>query len=198
MSTHPIRCRCGRIQGTLSQPARGVRGVCYCRDCRSFARFLGPPEGMLDANGGTEVVAVRPDRVRFERGVDQLACMSLSPNGTLRWYAACCRTPIGNTPRNWRFPHLGLVHDCLDAGGDREKAFGPVRMVVNRQGASRPVAAAPFPGFAAAIARYASGLAAARIGGAYRRNPLFDANGKPIVEPQVVSKAERERLRAGG
>jgi hypothetical protein len=143
-------------------------------------------------------MAVRPDRVRFERGADQIACMSLSPNGTLRWFAACCRTPLANTPRNWRFPHVGLVHDCLESQGDTSAVFGPVRMVVNRQRASRPVAAAPLPRFIAAIARYAVGLLTARVTGAYRRNPFFDDTGKPLAVPKVVSKEERERLRNGG
>jgi hypothetical protein len=194
---HPIRCRCGRIEGTLALPHKGVRAVCYCRDCQSFARYLGPPPGMLDAQGGTEVVAVRPDRVSFQRGVDQVACMSLSPHGTLRWFAPCCRTPLGNTPRNPGFPHLGLVHSCLDSRGDLGAVFGPVRMRVNRQGATGNVAAAPAFGFATAIARYAGGLALARASGAYRNNPFFDATGKPIVEAHVITKAERERLREG-
>jgi hypothetical protein len=197
MTTHPIRCRCGRIEGTLALPHKGVRAVCYCRDCQSFARFLGPPPGMLDAQGGTEVVVVRPDRVALQRGVDQVACMSLSPRGTLRWFAACCRTPLGNTPRNPGFPHLGLVHSCLGSGGDLAAVFGPVRMRVNRRSAAGAVAAAPALGFAAAIARYATGLALARASGAHRRSPFFDAAGKPIVEPHVIGREERERLRSG-
>jgi len=70
-------------------------------------------------------------------------------------------------------------------------------MRVNRHGATGAVAAAPALGFAAAIARYASGLAFARASGAYRRNPFFAAVGKPIAEAHVISKDERERLRKG-
>ncbi len=194
---HPLRCRCGTVTGEVSRPEHGTRAVCYCRDCQAFARFLGLPTGMLDSLNGTDIVAVRPRFVTFSSGVDKLACMSLSPNGTLRWYSSCCRTPIGNTPRDFRTSHVGLVHDCLEAGGHPlEPSFGPVRMRVSPQGASEvPPRNRPIE-FGLAVAKYMTSMAWTRFTGQYRVNPFFDTTtGRPIAQPQVVTAAERAKLR---
>jgi hypothetical protein len=197
-ASHPIRCRCGQFRARVAHPERGVRAICYCRDCRAYAHFLGPPDGMLDAHGGTEVVVVRPASVSFDAGADQLACMSLSPRGTLRWFTRCCGTPVGNLPRDIRLAHLGLIHSCLDQGGaDLDAAFGPVRMKVNRASARGDPGGAPPVGFAIAGVRYAASMAWSRVSGGYRNNPFFDSSsGAPIAAPQVISRAERDALMA--
>jgi hypothetical protein len=102
----PLRCRCRAIQGHVESTHRAGRAICYCRDCQAFARNLGSPELTLDARGGTDIVATSPRYVRFTRGREQHRCMSLSPKGLFRWYAGCCRTPIGNTPRDPRLLHV--------------------------------------------------------------------------------------------
>lgn len=193
----PIRCRCGSFRAQLARPERGTRAVCYCKDCQAFAHFLGPPPGMLDAHGGTDIVAVRPRDVTFLQGAEQLACMSLAPGGLLRWFTRCCRTPIGNTPRAMQLAHVGLVHSALEAEGGLDQAVGPVRMRVNRQSAhGSPPAARPFT-FAAAIAGYLLRLLGSRLGGEYRSNPFFDpATGRPRVAPQVLTPEEHRRLKA--
>lgn len=193
---HLIRCRCGAFQAKLTRPRAGVRAVCYCRDCRAFARFLGPPEGMLDAMGGTDIVAVRPRQITFTQGNDRLVCMSLSKGGTLRWYTSCCKTPIGNTPRDVRVSHVGLVHTCLGAEKHSlEESFGPVRMRVNaKSAAGKPPANAPVA-FAVAAIRYVAAMAYSRLSGKYRINPFFRPDGQPLVAPSVVTPDERKSLR---
>lgn len=195
-AAHPIRCKCGQFQAQLAHPERGMRAICYCRDCRAYAHFLGPPAGLLDDRGGTEVVIVRPRSVALVAGLDRLACMSLSPRGIFRWYASCCRTPLGNTPRDMRIPYLGLVHSCLaNAGPSLDDSFGPVRMKVNRQSALGDPGGTPLVPMVLAGVRQAASLAWHRIGGAYRDNPFFDARtGAPRVEPQVLSRAARDAL----
>jgi hypothetical protein len=194
-SGHPIRCRCGKLQGEISHPERGVRGVCYCRDCQAFAHFLGDPQEILDSLGGTEVIAIPPRWVSITAGSEELVCMSLTEHGTLRWYADCCRTPIGNTPRDVKFSHLGLFPACLGSTSTLDSAFGPVRMRVNRQSAKGRAPAAPVPTFVMALVRYGGLLAWSRISGKYRQNPFFDATtGLPLVPPRVLSKAEHEKL----
>jgi hypothetical protein len=194
-TSHPIRCRCGQLEGAVAHPARGIRGVCYCRDCQAYAHFLERPDGMVDALGGTDVVIARPHDVRLTAGLEHLACMSLSPRGTLRWYASCCRTPIANTPREVTIPHLGLVHSALEGGARTlDEAFGPIRMRVNRKsahGAPPPasVLSTLFGGL-----RYAYGMLSSRLGGKYRNNPFFDASGQPRMQPRVLTLAEREML----
>jgi hypothetical protein len=193
MTVHPLRCRCGLLQGLIAQPARGTRGVCYCRDCQAYARFLGPPPGMLDSLGGTDITAVRPHRVSFTGGIEQLACMSLSPRGTLRWYAACCGTPIANTPRDWRVPHVGVPHSALEGPGapSLDASFGPVRLRVNRHGASGTPPRVSMLTTARAIAGFLGSMAITRVTGRYRRTPFFDARGRARVEPRILSETER-------
>lgn len=189
---HPLRCRCGAIQAQVAHPERCTRAVCYCKDCQAFARFLGLPEGMLDACGGTDVIAVRPRDVSFVHGIENLACMSLTPTGTLRWYAACCRTPIGNTPRSHQHSHVGLIHLALQTPGQGiDAAFGPVRMHVNRDGATAQPPRTPRLVFFGSVVRYLFGLIGSRLSGKYKVNPFFNAmTGQPIVDPKVLSPAE--------
>jgi len=66
--------------------------------------------------------------------------MSLSEKGLLRWYTACCRTAIGNTPRNPKLSYVGLVHSCL-AGSpiELDAAFGPAKAAINTASANGTV-----------------------------------------------------------
>ncbi|MDB5853988.1 MAG: hypothetical protein JWR22_2029 [Herminiimonas sp.] len=194
-STQAIRCKCGAFEAALLYPKRGTRAVCYCRDCQAFAHFLGLPDGMLDGAGGTDIVAVSPRTVQFVRGVENLACMSLSRNGTLRWYTSCCHTPVGNTPRDTRLSHLGLVHTCMDFSGvSMDDSFGPVRMYVNGKSATGKPGRSSRVGFFAAILRYLGAVAWSRLSGGYRVNPFFTSSGRPRVEPRVLSHGERASL----
>jgi hypothetical protein len=114
---HRFQCQCGTLKGEITQPDKGVRAVCYCRDCQTYAELLGHPQRVLDPLGGTDVVATQARYIRLTSGTEALACLSLSPKGLLRWYAQCCSTPIANTPRNWKLPYVGLVHTCLGHPG---------------------------------------------------------------------------------
>src|SRR5437764_1430542 len=156
-----IRCECGRIQGVVEKPASGTRAVCYCVDCQAFAHFLGAPAKVLDALGGTEIVAIHPRQLRFERGEDLLANVSLTGR-TYRWYASCCRTAVGNTPRDPRIAHVGLVHQCLAPEESLQRTIGPVRMYVNRHGAHGEPPKTPAFSFAAALAPFLSEAGRAR------------------------------------
>lgn len=151
---------------------------------------------MLDDLGGTDIVAVRPRDVLLIRGLEKLACMSLSPTGTLRWYTSCCRTAIGNTPRDYRQSHVGLIHSGLELGEPSlEESFGPVQMRVHVKDAKgKPGRNAPI-GFVLAVLRYLGSLTSSRVSGKYRINPFMSgSDGKPRVEPRVLSLSERAAL----
>ncbi len=129
----PIRCSCGVLRGRLRDVSRecGNRCVCYCDDCQSFAHFLERADEILDANGGTDIFQMSSGRLEFSEGLAQLACMRLTESGILRWYAACCKTAIGNTPNTSRVPFIGLIHSCIDhaaEGRSRDETLGPIRM----------------------------------------------------------------------
>jgi len=191
----PLRCSCGSIRGHVSAPELAYRAVCYCKDCQAFARFLGRGDAILDEHGGTEIVATLPNRVHFTQGIEALACMSLSDRGLLRWYAICCNTPIGNTPRDFRVPYLGLVRTCLATDlPSQQEPFGPVRMVLNTKSAKGPVKSTPLRNVLPGLGVMKSVLAA-RLNGTYKRNPFFgDETGTPIVRSRELSRAERERF----
>lgn len=192
---HPLRCRCGTLTGYVSHPERVSRGVCYCKDCQAFAHFLGTTGDVLDEMGGTDVVATLPKYVTFTHGVEALACMSLTEHGMLRWYASCCRTPIGNTPRDFKVSHVGLVHTCLqDPPKTLESSFGPVRMRVNTTHAKGKPKSMPLSTIASVL-RFMGSLARARLNGDYKRTPFFSPDsGIPVVPPTVLTSNERERV----
>jgi len=190
---HPLRCRCGTLQGFVLPSSTATRAVCYCKDCQAYARFLGTP-GVLDECGGTEVVASLPKHVHFINGQEALACLSLSPRGILRWYAECCNTPIGNTPRSPKISYVGLVHSCLEAHSPSlESSFGPLRMEVNTKSAIGKVGSTPL-GSVIGVLTLTKALLGARLSGSYRENPFFlTGSATPIRQPYVLSKAEREQ-----
>ncbi|QOY95759.1 hypothetical protein IM543_07960 [Massilia sp. UMI-21] len=188
-----LRCRCGQLRGQVDSRRVAARVVCYCKDCQAYGRFLGA--GVLDAAGGTEVAATLPAAVRVEAGLAHLACMSLGPRGIYRWYAACCRTPIGNTPRDPRTSYLGLVRACLDApDAGLERELGPVRCRVATRSAQAPVSASGLAS-ASAVCRIGMMIVKARLGGGYKENPFFQPNTDAPVKPvQVLSLEERKAL----
>ena len=187
---HPLRCRCGTLKGHVSHPENATRLVCYCKDCQAFAHFLGAADDVLDAAGGTSIVATLPKRVTFTEGVEFLACMSLTKTGLLRWYAKCCNTPIGNTPRGFKTSYVGLVHTCLAD----PSSFGPIRMRANTKSAKGPLPTLR-TNTVAAIFRVLRSMIRARLNGDYQHTPFFVADsGTPVVPPKVLSSAERERV----
>ena len=122
----PLRCRCGHVRGVANEvtPRRGFRFVCYCRDCQVFARFLERPD-VLDTAGGTDIFQMPTGCVKLTTGSDAVRCLHLSSR-IFRWYADCCRTPIGNTAGP-RFLVVGLIHSFMDhdAGGhSRDEVLG--------------------------------------------------------------------------
>lgn len=186
-----LRCRCGKLQGEVDAARVAARAICYCKDCQAFARFLKAEDAVLDASGGTEVEAALPAAVRFTGGLEHLACMSLSPKGIYRWYAACCNTPVGNTPRNAAIPYVGLVRACLDAPLDTlDRQLGRTHMTANRGSAYGPTSATPVATLLG-LARIGGALVKARLSGSYRDNPFFDAAGAPVRTPRVLTKEER-------
>lgn len=188
---HLIQCSCGRLKGTLSLSGIVNRCVCYCANCQAFARFLERTDEILDQAGGTEIVQVNQEKISFTQGVDNLACMRLTENGTLRWYASCCSTPIGNTPVNHKASIVGLIHSCLhQKDASLDEAFGPIHAHVYTKyakGESKPKS----PGFVAGIPRLIAMAVRPRLNGGYKRSPFFNSeSGMPVVEARVLSNQE--------
>jgi hypothetical protein len=193
---HPLRCTCGAVAGTVVNERSANHSRCYCADCRAFARFLGRETDVLDAQGGCECIQTLPKDVVFETGREHLACLRLTETGLLRWYAACCMTPIGNTPATSRLPFVGLARACLEGAASVDRSFGPVRFcrfVDVARGEPKPK---PF-GAAGLTLWFIRNRLRARFTGGFRENPFFDvATDEPIVAPKVLTPAERLRLAA--
>jgi hypothetical protein len=193
-----FRCRCGRIAGEILDPQDSWHFLCYCRDCRAYAHALGKASEVLDAWGGTHVLAVRPRQLTLTRGQEALACLSLTERGLLRWYAGCCGTALLNTPRNPRLAYAGLVHTCLAESAEAlERRFGPVRhQAFTKHATSDPPRIAR--GSTTALASLVVALLRGRLGGSWRLTPFFDvATGEPVVKPRVLTGEELARARAG-
>lgn len=187
-----LRCECGRVQGRVETDQLYIRATCYCHDCQAYARWLDRP-GVADAQGGTDIVAMNPAAVHLTSGEEQIACMSLSPKGLLRWYTVCCRTPLGNTPRDGKVSYVGIVTTGLSPAREVDEAFGPRgRVVINSGSAVGTVKSTPV-GFVLGGLRIARKILGARL---RKQKPtlFFDGEGQPIREIEVLSVAERVAL----
>jgi hypothetical protein len=193
-----LRCRCGKLRGELADTSGANHAVCYCRSCQAFAHFLGREAEVLDELGGTTVIQTSPSKVVITEGADQLACLRLTEKGLMRWYAACCRTPIGNTLASPKVSFVGLIHSCLRAADEPpiEAAFGPVRSVGNTDGA-RTKDKPKQSGMGGAILWVLAQGLGARVTGAWRRTPFFRTEtGEPVVRPHVLTPEDHARLMA--
>lgn len=178
------------MRGEIEPDKVYARATCYCRDCQAFARTL-QREDALDAEGGTDIVAMLPAGVRFTTGIEQLACLSLSPKGLLRWYARCCDTPIANTPRDPKMPYVGILGHCANPSA-LTRAVGASRIALNAKSARGEVASTPLRTFLGVV-RIMRGVLVARLSRRHRDNPFFIADPpQPIAEPRVLSLAERK------
>jgi len=192
-TSHKIQCRCGQLQGELSA-GNTMRFVCYCRDCQAFAHALGHPAQVLDARGGTDIIATVQQNLHFTQGAQSLACLSLSGRGIYRWYASCCNTPICNTARDPRLSYVALVHTCLgDSPAALDADFGAQRVPVNgprlkgKRGYSTPRAML-------SLARLMGAVVGARLSGRWKHTPLFAAGATgPVAAPRILDAEERRQ-----
>lgn len=198
MGNLTLRCRCGAFIGTATQVSAkaGIRGVCYCDDCQAFARYLDADGTTLDAQGGTDIFQMSPARLTVAQGLERLACVKVTPKGPLRWYADCCRAPIGNTAPTRQLPIVGMILSSVQARPQElDKVLGPVQARVMVRYAKGVVAdsAPTYDGFPPShIARMLWKILVWRIGGDHRRSPFFDSStGKPITSPRLLDANER-------
>ena len=143
-----------------------------------------------------------PARFEITRGAEHLACMRLSPGGTLRWYTACCKTPVGNTLASPALPFIGLIENCIDfpEGVREEEVLGPVRArIYGRFATGERVSLDAHPKVPVSLLlRFLRLLAGWRLRGAHRQTPFHrPGSGEPVAEPLVLSLPERQALNRG-
>jgi hypothetical protein len=94
-----------------------VRFACYCASCQEAGRQIEQMPGaptMLDADGGTDFVLYRKDRVRCVRGGEWMEARRLKPESPTRcMVATCCNSAmfLDFTKGHW----LTLYRDRLPA-----------------------------------------------------------------------------------
>ncbi len=200
-TTLRLECACGRLRGQVHDvgPGSGNHAICFCDDCQAYAHFLGHPERVLDASGGTQVFQLTPAQLELTEGLDQLRCMRLSEKGLLRWYAGCCNVPIANTLPWPRVPFAGIIVARLGSQQGESavaEALGPVRASVHARFAKPPLPANARRSMPLGLmARTLRLLAIAALRGKHAPSPFFTTTGELRVEPSVLPASERQVLR---
>ena len=173
--------------------------MCYCDDCEAYARYLGR-EDIVDRYGGTDVYQTTPSHLEINDRAEHIRCVRLSENGLMRWYAGCCRTPIGNTLASPRMPFVGVVHCFMDHASDgraRDHVLGLPRARIQGRyaiGGVPPGAHRIAP--LGVVLRSLRLVVAGWLKGKHRPSAFFDpATGLPVATPDILSRSERERLR---
>ena len=190
-STIDIKCNCGKFQARAEiDPKVGNHLVCTCNSCQKYMHKLGRDD-LLDHHGGTTLFQMAPQKVTFVSGTEDLKCMKLSPNGLLRWYAGCCKTPIANTVKQAKMPFVGIptIAFGFKDGKAGASTLGPVRESVwglhaknGRPDGSRDKASFGF------MMRSMRLLLRAMIVHRGEPSPFFDNSGNPICEPELAPR----------
>ena len=111
----PFSCRCGAVRGVIRKATarQGDFVVCHCTDCQAFANRFDAGDRVFGEDAGTLLYQSRCARVRIDRGREELRCLHLTKEPTLRWYACCCDTPLFNSFKNGKVPYITtLVGNC--------------------------------------------------------------------------------------
>ena len=196
----PLSCACGTVTGQLADASATsvTRIVCYCEDCQTYAHHLGRSDSVLDPHGGTDITQVDPAALTFTRGFERIKGVRQSPNGALRVYTECCRTPIANLAGDPKKPWIGLVHAFVDhSDAPRDELFGPPLARVRARDANGDVSA--LAAVHNTVPRsllfvIAPKMMKLRLFGGWKKTPFFDRNRKPLMPFTVMSKEAREAL----
>jgi hypothetical protein len=194
-----LSCQCGKIHGI----ARGIspsvvnRVLCYCDDCQAFLHYLERAD-LFEPHSGTDVVQVAPQVVSFDKGNQSIVALRLTSKGMYRWYASCCKTPLGNTVSP-SFPFIGMplevFRDVNDARSQNE-LFGPVRGASFGKFATEGIPAGSTKVNFRVVIRALRLVLGWKLSGKTWPHPFFDRTSKtPSYPVYTLSSDEREALR---
>ncbi len=184
MNNLNLQCQCGKVHGVAHNvtPRTGNHLICYCGDCQAFARHL-TTTGILDEHGGTEIFQMSYANVEITQGAEHLRAIKLTPKGLIRWYADCCKTPIGNT-MSAKFPFVGLIHTFMH-DVEKDKKLGPIRARTSIKKDS-PVAHLNTPLYKI-VPRIIVKSLLWKMRDSKKKNPFFLADGAPVSVPKVLT-----------
>ena len=100
-------CACGKVRyEAVGEPI--MANTCYCADCRAAAAEIGAlPNAapLAEADGGTECLLYRKDRIACAQGAQLLTPVRLAPKSkTKRLVASCCNSAMAmafDDGRHW-------------------------------------------------------------------------------------------------
>lgn len=188
-----LRCRCGEVSGRVKGASSETvtRALCYCDDCQAYLHHLGRSD-LLDAHGGTDIVQVAPATLTFERGVERIVGLRLTPKGLYRYYASCCKTPVGNT-HSTAIPFVGIVVQAFERPDD---VFGKPRgAMMGKFATGTPPEGSTKLNFGL-ILRAIRAVLGWKLGGKTWPHPFYDrATRSPTRPVTTLSRAERDALR---
>lgn len=182
-----IACSCGQLQGQLATKfvRSGVHVACHCRDCRAFQLYLKQPD---PAPGPVDLFLTTADGVSITRGAQHLGLFRLGPRGSMRWYAACCDTPLFSTATSAQIPFVAIQVGAM-ASPDR---IGPV---IGKTFVPMPGGTSAHQGFARIAWKLLPAIIASRLAGHWRQTPFFNIEtGAPVASPTIPGKQERAAL----
>jgi hypothetical protein len=193
-----LRCRCGEVRGlvTDASPNTVNRVTCYCDDCQAFLHHLDRTD-LLNGRGGTDIVQVAPASLSFSQGRERIVGVRLTPRGLYRWYASCCRTPVGNTVGP-AIPFVGIVGKAFESEAQRpDEVFGPAIGAIYGRYAIEAVPEASKGLNPHVVARALRMVFGWRLRGRAWPHPFFDqATRAPRFPLTTLSPQEREALRS--
>lgn len=111
-------CRCGKVEMQISgEPL--LHGICYCKSCQEAGRLhqsTSDADRIVAADGGTDYVLYRKDRVSCVKGGDLLEERRLKAESpTLRMFARCCNSAmfLDFTKGHWLTVYRGRLPDDI-------------------------------------------------------------------------------------
>ena len=168
-------CRCGAVV-LEAAGAPIVHAACYCASCQEAGRLLELLEGappILDADGGTDLVLYRKDRVRCVQGGERLQAHRLRPDSpTRRMVANCCNSAmfLDFTKGHWLSVYRARIPDAVPPLDMR------VMTANRREGVALPEDA---PNYAAHSGKFMWRLLAAWIAMGFRRPEINWGKNSP-------------------
>lgn len=127
MTDIKLKCKCWKVTGLAHKVSvdNWNRIICHCTDCQSFAEYLKNEVLILDNHKWTDIFQMPLSNIEIISWKESIKCIKLSDKWLYRWYADCCKTPIGNTMTS-KANFIWVVHNFMDIK-NRDEVLWPVR-----------------------------------------------------------------------
>lgn len=181
-----LKCSCWAITGVAQNvsPDNGNRIICHCVDCQSFAKYLKKQDEILDEYKGTDIYQMPISYIKITEWKEKIKCIRLTSKGLHRWYADCCKTPIGNTM--WSgMAFMWVIHNFMNHQVSRDSDLWEVlanTLLKDNSGERKSTR------FIVILPRVIWKLFIWKLKGLNKPSSFFNDSGKPIFEPIILDK----------